>query len=506
MISEPKIVYVDGINPWDNCRPGLKRSLSALTGLLISHSAYGSEPYNASRNCFLTVAVPVGFRLRLKALDFDVQGRWKHCEHEDTLHIFDHDRTMEAVELASEQPLPAAGSPGRMLGEFCGQIPQNEKKNKKFLLLAESSFNALTLWWHTEPRQNDEKDQPKDMPRTSTVSTRPIVAEGFRLLWSSFRHAEKCRQNATDGDGLAEFACQTKNRQKVPSQTTAHLLVTEECIPAPLACNSYADCADDEADLHPRRQLAHGCQHIPNDFIGLLTTSSGPKKLALCAALVTVWLSICLGCCCCWMHFRRKHRTKKRLNRQQNDKEQGPMLKHAQQQQIIHDDFYHQIQPPPPPMAICNFSPPQLPSQGPPMAPHISHPLPPKLHHTRHVQHRHQILRPSSGSGGSGGGSSSSSAQRQQNAKQPPPNKSAAMNPAGSTSTATTATTSAPNNELSTAADSGEYFYVQQLDFAALKQQQQQNKKMPSKTMPNKMAPPPLHFEHMNRGIMNDKH
>uniref|UniRef100_A0A183CJF2 B30.2/SPRY domain-containing protein n=1 Tax=Globodera pallida TaxID=36090 RepID=A0A183CJF2_GLOPA len=42
-------------------------------------------------------------------------------------------------------------------------------------------------------------------------------------------------------------------------------------------------------------------------------------------------------------------------------------------------------------------------------------------------------------------------------------------------------------------------FYVQQLDFAALKQQQQQNKKMPSKTMLNKMAPPPLYHPNASR-------
>ncbi|KAL3070343.1 hypothetical protein niasHS_015582 [Heterodera schachtii] len=486
MISEPKIVYVDGINPWDNCRPGLKRSLSALTGVLISHHSYGSEPYNGSRNCFLTVAVPIGYRLRLKALDFDVQGRWKNCEHEDTLHIFDHDHPMEPVELASEQPLPAGGSPGRILGEFCGQIPPNEKKNKKFFLLAESSFNALTLWWHTEPT-NQQKDQSRDNLRTSstTVSATPFVAEGFRLLWSSFRHAQKCRHNSTDANGAewqAEFTCETK-RHKTPMASSPYEKQpenTEECIPAPLACNSYADCADDEADLHPRRQLAHGCQHIPNDFIGLLTTSSGPKQLLLCTVLVILWLSICLGCCCCFMHYRRKNRTKKRMNRQQqtnnSEKERGAMLKHPQQQMMLNnDEFYHQIHqhqhqaPPPPPavLPIRNFSPPQLPSKGPPSKapPLINQPnpnFPHQLHHSRHLQHRHhQMLRPSSGSGGSGG-SSSSSTQRQKGGGQQMANKITALNPTSSTATATTATSAAPNN---TTADSGEYFYVQHLDF-----------------------------------------
>lgn len=59
---------MDGNGSWDSCTPGLKRSVNAESGLLISHNGYGTQPYNSSKNCFLTITVPVGFRIRIKVI------------------------------------------------------------------------------------------------------------------------------------------------------------------------------------------------------------------------------------------------------------------------------------------------------------------------------------------------------------------------------------------------------------------------------------------------------
>lgn len=78
-------------------------------------------------------------------------------------------------------------NPGRILGQFCGKIPpplsefQTNKANpslkNKFdtnaYILTESTSNALTLWWHTDERSVGKKND--------------LTAEGFRLLWSSFK-------------------------------------------------------------------------------------------------------------------------------------------------------------------------------------------------------------------------------------------------------------------------------------------------------------------------------
>ncbi|KAF7632759.1 CUB domain-containing protein [Meloidogyne graminicola] len=320
-LTEPKIVYVDGSQPWDNCRPGLKRSLSSLTGLLLSHPFYGSLPYNSSRNCFLTIVVPLGYQVRLKALDFDVQGQWGKCEREDTLHIFDHNQQLEPETLSINEQLPIGGhSPGKLLGEFCGKIGGNyfEKTIKNsHMILAESSKNALTLWWHTE-------EENKNQQINNLINSR-INANGFRLLWSSFRNInnsfENCNKqknnllNNSLNNLLKEFKCiKSINSSKIG-----------ECIPSELGCNSYADCSDG-SDLDPQLQLKYGCEHIPNVPLSILI-NSGPKRLLLCAALLLLWLTLCLGCCCCYISYRKNKIKKKRFLNNSNGIEENNLKK-----------------------------------------------------------------------------------------------------------------------------------------------------------------------------------
>ncbi|MFH4980847.1 hypothetical protein AB6A40_007556 [Gnathostoma spinigerum] len=85
---EPQINYFDGISSTDTCVSKLERRVAGLSGLLISHQLYGSLPYNASKNCFLLITAPLGYRIRLRALDFNVLGDSVNCD-KDTLHVFD---------------------------------------------------------------------------------------------------------------------------------------------------------------------------------------------------------------------------------------------------------------------------------------------------------------------------------------------------------------------------------------------------------------------------------
>lgn len=57
---------MDSEGNWDGCTPGLRRSVSAESGLLISHNGYGTQPYSSPKNCFLTIIVPLDFRIRIK--------------------------------------------------------------------------------------------------------------------------------------------------------------------------------------------------------------------------------------------------------------------------------------------------------------------------------------------------------------------------------------------------------------------------------------------------------
>uniref|UniRef100_A0A915D7J0 CUB domain-containing protein n=1 Tax=Ditylenchus dipsaci TaxID=166011 RepID=A0A915D7J0_9BILA len=222
--ADPKIVYMDGHSRWDSCLPGLKRSVNGESGLLISHSAYGTQPYNGSKNCFLSVTVPLGYRIRIKALDFDVVG-----------DVEDVTKTPCIFSIMSSQLT------------LCIWTISGKNSSR----MAESTHNTLTLWWHTD----------------ANLSRGSHQAEGFRLLWSSFRaratNREECRKES-------EFRC-----------------TVSECIPLALGCNVYADCADD-SDLDNRLQVQHNCEHIPGDVFSQLT---GIKKLLIC--LLVALLFVC---------------------------------------------------------------------------------------------------------------------------------------------------------------------------------------------------------------------
>lgn len=89
-----------------------------------------------------------------------------HCE-KDTLHIFDQEEYINPEQIEN---LPIKErSPGSIIGKFCGKYEINQ--NQKYL--AESSYNSLTLWWHTET----------NLTLKSNIQNR----EGFRLLWTAFR-------------------------------------------------------------------------------------------------------------------------------------------------------------------------------------------------------------------------------------------------------------------------------------------------------------------------------
>jgi hypothetical protein len=49
-------------------------------------------------------------------------------------HVFDHDRPLEPKMLAVEETLPIRGhSPGKILGEFCGKMPQKDPKGAIYI-------------------------------------------------------------------------------------------------------------------------------------------------------------------------------------------------------------------------------------------------------------------------------------------------------------------------------------------------------------------------------------
>ncbi|KHN87003.1 hypothetical protein Tcan_13592 [Toxocara canis] len=206
---DPQINYFDGTSYTDTCRSKLERRVSGLSGLLISHQLYGTFPYNASKNCFLLITAPVGYRIRLRVLDFNVLGDPQNCD-KDTLHVFDHEKAIDPSTL--HEATPEDTSPGPIVGQFCGIIRNASE-------LAISSENALTLWWHSDA----------DLPPNHS-------GEGFRLLWSAFR-----KSNTAPCNTQREFTC-----------------ANQECIPSELACNRYPDCKD-ESDLLRARQIAHRC-------------------------------------------------------------------------------------------------------------------------------------------------------------------------------------------------------------------------------------------------------
>ena len=63
--------------------------------------------------------------------------------------------------------------PGPILGKFCGAIKNNTR-------LAESTHNALTIWWHPGRRDEHERYEPNER-----------LTKGFKLLWTAFRTTPK---------------------------------------------------------------------------------------------------------------------------------------------------------------------------------------------------------------------------------------------------------------------------------------------------------------------------
>ncbi|KAH7704970.1 CUB domain-containing protein [Aphelenchoides avenae] len=302
--SDPRIVYMDGRHKWDVCLPGLKRTINAETGILISHHDYGTSPYGAQKNCLLTITVPVGYRIRLRVLDFNVNGDARRCE-KDTLHVFDHEQTIDPKKLEN---MPSdERSPGPIRGQFCG------KWRNASDLMTTSTHNALTLWWHTH----------KDLPSQHD-------GEGFRIIWSAFRERrserEECRRPS-------EFQCQS-----------------DECIPISLGCNRYADCSD-KSDLDQNRQVEHKCEHIPNDVFSRLT---GPKKLLICLVVVLSILSFCL---CVGLCIYRVMPPRNR-NRKPVAHHPGPSTSASDSKTLCTNNSDIPSNPPLPP----NFSPPQVPA------------------------------------------------------------------------------------------------------------------------------------------------
>ncbi|KAM3726281.1 Abnormal cell migration protein [Dirofilaria immitis] len=243
---EPQISYFDGSSYLDNCKSKLERHVTALSGLLISHQLYGTIPYNASKNCFLLITAPSGYRIRLRVLDFNVLGNAHNCD-KDTLHVFDHEKPIDPQALRDANQEDT--SPGPILGQFCGTI-QNTSE------LAVSTENALTLWWHTDA----------ELPFHHN-------GEGFRLLWSAFR-----KSNVAPCNAQREFTC--KN---------------QECIAAELACNRYPDCKD-ESDLIRELQIAHKCDFLTDDPLGSLT---GLTLLLISMAAVSLSACLCICACIC---------------------------------------------------------------------------------------------------------------------------------------------------------------------------------------------------------------
>ncbi|GMR62182.1 hypothetical protein PMAYCL1PPCAC_32377, partial [Pristionchus mayeri] len=240
--SEPGISYFDGIDVENKCMSRLERRIEGKNGILVSHSHYDIALYNGSRNCFIMLAAPIGYRIRLRIIKFDVNGQMPDCE-KDTLHVFDHETPIDPNQ--PHRPTDEAVIPGPLLGQFCGKITNTSE-------LVVSRLNAMTLWWHTDP----------ELPKQHG-------GVGFKILWSAFRK----EMSAPCAPGH-EFACENK-----------------ECIPTSLACNSYGDCSDD-SDLVPVRQLQNKCERI------LPFSPSSSSYLPLIFIVSAIVVCICLLCIC----------------------------------------------------------------------------------------------------------------------------------------------------------------------------------------------------------------
>ncbi|KJH41256.1 Low-density lipoprotein receptor domain class A [Dictyocaulus viviparus] len=251
---EPSISFFDGNDYMNQCKTRLERRITGLSGVIYSHSLYGRAPYNASRNCFMMLIAPIGYRIRLKVLDFEVNGKNSLCE-KDTLHVFDHETVIEPS--SSQLQSTDTVTPGPIIGQFCG-------KRSNISELSISTLNALTLWWHTDSLL------PQQHP-----------AKGFRLHWNAFRVTANVPCSST-----REFAC-------------SH----NECIPLQLACDRYSDCRD-ESDTIYSKQLTVNCENLDIDP---LTSVSGFLVLLLSGSIVLLCGCICISCCICCRCLKSIH-------------------------------------------------------------------------------------------------------------------------------------------------------------------------------------------------------
>ncbi|EPB66588.1 Low-density lipoprotein receptor domain class A [Ancylostoma ceylanicum] len=171
---------------------------------------------------------PIGYRIRLRVLEFDVNGQNSVCE-KDTLHVFDHETVIDpaAAHFQSGDSI----TPGPIIGQFCGKLTNTSE-------LSVSTLNALTLWWHTDP-----------------LLAQQHPAKGFRLQWNAFRITSNVPCSSS-----REFACGGN-----------------ECIPVQLACDRFADCRDG-SDIIYSRQFAVNCENLDIDP---LTSVSGFLVLLL---------------------------------------------------------------------------------------------------------------------------------------------------------------------------------------------------------------------------------
>ncbi|WKY05330.1 hypothetical protein Q1695_005942 [Nippostrongylus brasiliensis] len=111
---EPTISFFDGNDQFNLCKTRLERRITGISGVLYSHSLYGRAPYNASRNCFIMLVAPIGYRIRLRVIEFDVNGQNSSCE-KDTLHVFDHETAVDPSTAHLKQS--TSTTPGPIIGK-----------------------------------------------------------------------------------------------------------------------------------------------------------------------------------------------------------------------------------------------------------------------------------------------------------------------------------------------------------------------------------------------------
>jgi hypothetical protein len=140
--------------------------------------------------------------------------------------MFDHERPFDT------QRLGAQPEPGGMLNKVCGRLGNLTRGMNDAPvysppgILAESTYNALTVWWH----------------RTGDTGA---TSDGFQLLWTAFRTppvGQDCHQHI---DGGTEYRC-----------------ADGECIDADLVCDTLPHCTD-ATDTLADAQMARCGRRIP---------------------------------------------------------------------------------------------------------------------------------------------------------------------------------------------------------------------------------------------------